>query len=307
MKVAVIGPGSMGLLFGSRLSACADVCLVGRGKEHVRELNENGITVKRGEEEHLYKVRAVTTGEEKEAADLVILFTKAYITRDALAANRGLIGKDTVLLTLQNGAGHEDILREFADEDHILIGTTNQGSYRENTHTIVNSGLGETMIGRVAASDKENSDAAKRTEEIAELFEKAGFPCKVSNNIRFTVWNKLMINASSSVLSGVLAKPQGFVCENANAWAICCDLIREICEAAEGEGCHFDYEEQTERIRKHLEAVPGGYTSIYSDLQNGRKTEADYISGAVVRAARKQGRRAHTHEVILNLVHAMEA
>lgn len=307
MKTAVIGPGAMGLLYGSRLSACADVCLVGRSAEHVREINEKGITVKRGDEEHLYKVKAVLPGEEKEAADLIILFTKAYITREALMANRDLIGKDTMILTLQNGAGHEDILREFTDDAHILIGTTTQGSYRENIHTIVNSGLGDTVIGRITDTDTDDTAGRQAEEAIAELFEKAGFPCKVSRNIRFTVWNKLMINASSSVISGILGKPQGFVVENESAWAICCDLIREICEAADGEGCHFDYEEQTERIRKHLQAAPGGYTSIYSDLQAGRKTEADYISGAVVRAALKQGKRAFAHEMMLKLVHAMEA
>lgn len=306
MKIAVLGPGSMGLLYGSRLSVCADVCLVGRSREHVDDINRNGITVKRGDQEDIYKVRAVLPGEKKEAADLILLFTKAYITREALAANRDLIGKDTLILTLQNGAGHEEILREFTDEAHILIGTTTQGSFRENIHTIVNSGLGDTVIGRITAGEADPA-IGKAVEEAAELFEKAGFHCRISSNIRFTVWNKLMINASSSVLSGILGKPQGFVAENPHAWEICCSLIREICDAADGEGCHFDFDEQRERIRKHLEAAPGGYTSIYSDLQNGRKTEADYISGAVVRAAGKQGRRAYTHEIILNLVHAMEA
>lgn len=305
MKIAVIGPGSMGLLYGSKLSAFADVCLVGRSREHADELNEKGITLKRGEEERLYRVRAVLPGEIKDPVDLIILFTKAYVTGQALSANRDLIGKDTLVLTLQNGAGHEEILREFTDEAHILIGTTTQGAYRENRYTIVNSGLGETVIGRI--NDREGGPAAKAVEEAAELFEKSGFPCRVSPNIRFNVWNKLMINASSSVLSGILGKPQGFVEENAAAWEICCRLIREICEAAEGEGCQFDFEEQKERIRKHLQAAPGGYTSIYSDLQNKRRTEVDYINGAVVRAAQKQGRRALTHEIILNLVHAMEA
>ena len=153
MKAAVIGPGSMGLLYGSRLFACADVCLAGRSREHVDEMNEKGITLKRGDAQRVYKVRAVLPGEEKEAKDLIILFTKAYITGEALAANRDLIGKDTLILTLQNGAGHEDILREFTDDAHILIGTTTQGSYRENIHTIVNSGLGDTVIGRITAGE----------------------------------------------------------------------------------------------------------------------------------------------------------
>ncbi|MCR5100205.1 MAG: hypothetical protein K6B41_02475 [Butyrivibrio sp.] len=115
-----------------------------------------------------------------------------------------------------------------------------------------------------------------------------------------------MINASSSVLSGVLGCAQGYVAENEYAWGICKDLITEICEAAKADGCEFNVDEQINRIKKHLEAAPGGYTSIYSDLQNNRKTEVDYISGAVVRAAKKQGRNAPTHEMMVKLVHAME-
>lgn len=171
MKAAVIGPESMGLLYGSRLSACADVCLVGRSREHVDEMNEKGITLKRGDAQRVYKVRAVLPGEEKEAKDLIILFTKAYITGEALAANRDLIGKDTLILTLQNGAGHEDILREFTDDAHILIGTTTQGSYRENIHTIVNSGLGDTVIGRITEGEADPA-IEKAVEEAADLFEK---------------------------------------------------------------------------------------------------------------------------------------
>ena len=113
--------------------------------------------------------------EEKEANDLIILFTKAYITGEALAANRDQIGKDTLILTLQNGAGHEDILREFTDDAHIMIGTTTQGSCRENIHTIVNSGLGDTVIGRITEGEADPA-IEKAVEEAADLFEKAGFP-----------------------------------------------------------------------------------------------------------------------------------
>jgi ketopantoate reductase len=81
MKAAVIGPGSMGLLYGSRLSASADVCLMGRSRDHVDEMNEKGITVRRGEEEHLYRVRAVLPGEEKEAQDLII-FSRKLISQE---------------------------------------------------------------------------------------------------------------------------------------------------------------------------------------------------------------------------------
>ncbi|MCR5404243.1 MAG: 2-dehydropantoate 2-reductase [Butyrivibrio sp.] len=302
MKITVIGPGAMGLLYGAKLSAVEDVLLIGNNEENIRAINENGVTIKRDGDKALYHPKALVNGQLSAPADLLILFTKAYKTREALNANRNAIGPDTILLTLQNGAGHEEVLREFADEEHILIGTSNQGSSRENGHVIVNSGLGDTNIGPVGGGEGIRNAA----EGIAAVFEKAGFPCRVSDDIKFTVWNKLMINASSSVLSGVLGKAQGYVAENPYAWDICRDLIREICQAAAGEGCAFSEEEQIERIHKHLMAARGGFTSIYADLKNRRKTEVDYISGAVVRAAARQGRKSPAQEMMLRLVHAME-
>ena len=305
MKITVIGPGAMGLLFGGKLAACADVSLIGSNAANLKEINEKGVTIKRDGSSVTRMVPAYKGGSRREPADVVLLFTKAYQIRDVLSENRGLIGPDTMLLTLQNGAGHDRVMREFADSAHVLIGTTKQGSYRESASVIVNSGLGETVFGGAASQGEQAPDRA-RLEELRSVFESAGFPCAVSDNIRFEVWNKLMINASSSVLSGVLQVPQGYVAENEMAWSICEDLIREICAAAAGEGAVFVPEEQILRVREHLRKAPDGYTSIYADIKNGRKTEADFICGAVVRAAQEQGLRVPVQETILKLVHAME-
>ena len=305
MKITVIGPGAMGLLFGGKLAACADVSLIGSNAANLKEINEKGVTIKRDGSSVTRMVPAYKGGSRREPADVVLLFTKAYQIRNVLSENRGLIGPDTMLLTLQNGAGHDRVMREFADSAHVLIGTTKQGSYRESASVIVNSGLGETVFGGAASQGEQAPDRA-RLEELRSVFENAGFPCAVSDNIRFEVWNKLMINASSSVLSGVLQVPQGYVAENEMAWSICEDLIREICAAAAGEGAVFVPEEQILRVREHLRKAPDGYTSIYADIKNGRKTEADFICGAVVRAAQEQGLRVPVQETILKLVHAME-
>ena len=285
MKITVIGPGAMGLLFGGKLAACADVSLIGSNPKNLKEINENGVTIKRGDSSVTRKIPAYQGGSCSEPVDVVMLFTKAYQIRDVLSENRGLIGPDTLLLTLQNGAGHERVMREFADSAHVLIGTTKQGSSRESASVIINSGLGETVFGGAPAEGEPGPDK-ERLEELRSVFERAGFPCAVS--------------------SGVLQVAQGYVAENENAWSICQDLIREICAAAAGQGAIFDPEEQILRVRDHLRNAPGGFTSIYSDLKNGRKTEADFICGAVVRAAQDQGLRVPVQETILRLVHAME-
>ena len=87
------------------------------------------------------------------------------------------------------------------------------------------------------------------------------------------IWDKLMINASSSVLSGILQVAQGYVEQDAHAWTLAEKLIRELCAAATADGHPFDAEEQIARIRLHLQKAPDGFTSIYADLKAGRRTE----------------------------------
>ena len=192
-----------------------------------------------------------------------------------------------------------EILQDFVPKDRILLGTTNQGSYRESANVIVHSGLGETTIGSLTGNET-------HCEAVQSLLSSSGFPCTISQNIRFTVWNKLMINASSSVLSGVLGVRQGFVASDPPSWEICKDLIREICRTAALEECIFDEEEQIERIRRHLENAPDGYTSLYADLKNGRKTEVDFISGHIVQTAEKHGLSVPVQKCIVRMVHAIE-
>lgn len=299
MKITVIGPGAMGLLYGAKLSAVCDTAVIGNNKANIDAINANGVTIKRNGSEARFSPKAYLNGAYPDKADLVIMFTKGYLTEAALAENKNILTDDTYIMTLQNGAGHENILQKFADKKHILIGTTQQGSSRENAYTIVNSGLGDTVFGSLLPD-------FDKSEEICKIFEKSGFPCSYSDDIYKMIWNKLMINASSSVLSGILQVNQGFVAQDKNAWERCQILIREICDTANAQGYDFDKDEQCERIYKHLLAAPDGYTSIYSDLKNGRKTEVDAISGAVVSAAQKAGIAVPEQEKAVKEVHDME-
>ena len=72
------------------------------------------------------------------------------------------------------------------------------------------------------------------------------------------------------------------------------------------DGDEFDVDEKIAEVRGVCERSPGGLTSIYADLRDGRKTEVDTISGSVVRASRRNGVPAPTHEAMVALVHAME-
>ena len=305
MKIAIIGPGAMGLLFGGYLSQKHDVTLIGRNPQVMERIARQGIMIREmdGMEKRYYP-HAVTDSSDLHNVELVVMFVKAGASAVALETHKGLIGKDTFLMTLQNGMGHDRLLKQYAREDRVIIGTTKQGSYRLDEISVCHSGKGETAIGMTAVAEAVQSHPSLNA--IRDVVEESGFPCEIADKVRGMIWDKLMINASSSVLSGILQTAQGYVAENESAWRIACRLIEELCQVATADGYPFDSGEQIARIKTHLKNAPGGYTSIYADLQKGRTTEVSVINGAVVEAGYRLGIPVPTHEMVTALVHAME-
>ena len=124
MKIAVIGAGAMGSIYGGHLSKNHQVYLVDTNPDIVKQINSEGLKIDEDGVTNIWHPTAVTDTEGLGEMDLVILFVKSIFSRAALAGNRGVIGEKTRLLTLQNGAGHEDILKEFVPEERVIIGTT---------------------------------------------------------------------------------------------------------------------------------------------------------------------------------------
>lgn len=300
MRIAVIGAGAMGTLYGGYLSRQHDVLLVDANPAKVDVIREKGVIIHEPD-------GSITACHPQAAADtramapvdLVILFVKAMISGRALAANRSLIGPDTLLMTLQNGSGHEETLLQYADRAHIVIGTTQHNSAVLGYGEIRHGGSGRTCIGCLDGD-------AQRLAPIAQAFTACGLETVCDNQVMRLIWDKLLTNVSVSVLTGILQTPMGFIAQNASAWALCETLVREAVAVAAGEGFVFDAEEKLAQVRAVCEKSPNGLTSIYADLRDGRRTEVDTISGSVVRASRRNGVPAPTHEAMVALVHAME-
>ncbi|MDO5407927.1 MAG: ketopantoate reductase family protein [Eubacteriales bacterium] len=300
MRIAVIGAGAMGSIYGGHLSLHNEVYLVDTNQAIVDHINQNGLILQENGEDVVYHPTAVTSTEGLEPMDLIILFVKALFSHAALAGNQALIGPDTYVMTLQNGSGHEDILSEFVAEDHIIIGTTNDNGAVLAPGHVRHGGEGETNIGMLV------EDTGKFLPKLKETLDACGFCGNIHANIQQLIWNKLFTNVSLSALTGVLQVPMGFIAGNEHAWTIAKRLIHEAVEVAHGLGLEADEEVVTAKVRSTSEGSPEGITSICADLRDGRKTEVNTISGSVVRASKKCGVPAPTHELIVEMVHAME-
>lgn len=300
MNIAVLGAGSMGQLFAAGLSDCHDVLLMDRNPEKVRQLSENGIRlIEKDGNERIARPGVALMGEEQTPAELVVIFVKSMGTREALEKCRSLIGEQTILLTLQNGGGHEAMLGEYVSAERVLIGTTQHNAAIRADGSVYHGGSGMNYIG----SPLGESENAVR---VAEAFSAAGFPTEASDNVKAVVWRKLLTNVSLSALTGVFQTEMGFITESPAAWALCEKLVREAVAVAAADGVVFNAEEKIAEVRAVSTGGPKGITSICADLRAGRKTEVDTISGSVVAAARRLHVPAPCHEMMVQLIHAME-
>ena len=125
MKIAVLGAGAMGGLFSAYLSRQNEVTVIDVNPAVVEKINADGLTVTEPDgASAVYHPHAVLSTEGMAPVDLIVVFVKAMFSESALTNNKGIIGPDTYLMTLQNGSGHEDLLGKFVPQDHIIIGTT---------------------------------------------------------------------------------------------------------------------------------------------------------------------------------------
>lgn len=300
MKVAVLGAGAMGGLFGGYLSRNHEVTMVDVNEKVVQTINTEGLTIEEPDGSRaVYHPAATASTQGMAPVDLVIVFVKAMFTEAALHNNRDLIGPDTYLMTLQNGSGHEEMLGKFVDQAHIIIGTTQHNASVLGMGITRHGGSGITHLGCVEGD-------VHRLQRFADAFSACGLEADVSDGVQRMIWQKMFTNVSASVLTGVLQVPLGYIAGNAYAWALCSQLIREAVDVAAGIGLQFDYEEKCKEVRDVCMRSPEGLTSIYMDIKQGRRTEVDTISGSVVRASQRCGVPAPAHEMMVRLVHAME-
>ncbi len=300
MRIAVIGAGAMGSIYGGHLALHNEVYLVDTNPEVVKTINDRGILLEESGEDHVYQPKAVTDTSGLPEMDLVILFVKALFSRAALNGNKNLIGPKTYILTLQNGSGHEDILGEFVPVERIIIGTTeDQGTILGMAH-IRHGGTGGTNLGMLVP------DAEGMLPKLKETMDQCGFRAKIHENIQQLIWNKLFVNVALSAVTAVLNVKMGFIAKDPYAFALSSQLLHEAVTVAHALGLEADEGHLLQEIKETSERVPEGVTSICADLSKGRKTEVDTISGSVIRAAKKCGIAVPAHEFLVNMVHAME-
>lgn len=300
MKITVLGAGAMGSLFSGYLSRKNDVTVVDVSDVMVNAIKEGGVRIKEkdGSVSDFHPNAVKDTGSIG-FQDLVIVFVKSMFTIAALENNRNILGPDTYLMTLQNGAGHESKLLKFSDRKHVIIGSTQHNSSVIQPGFVNHGGSGATSIGLLDG----NSEVL---EPIAQNLTSCGLECHTENNVQKQVWKKMFTNTAASSLTALFQVPLGFIHSDSNANWLMRQLCREAVTVANSLGLGFDLDEVTDDVDRVCINAPNGFTSIYADIRDGRRSEVDTISGSVVEAAHDQNIAVPYHEMVVKCIHALE-
>ena len=288
MKIAVIGAGAMGCIYGMYLSRENEVLLVDVMQAHVDAINENGLefTHLDGETEIVKRVSATTDTTGCAAQDLVILLTKGHQSAAALQKNASLIGPDTIVCSLQNGYGNADDIVQYVPENQIVLGTSGGGAIVASPGKILHKGQGPTQLGSMTAD-------LSKAEAVAKVMDACGVPqVELVEDMKTLLWSKLFVNIGINPICAITGETNISIVNNPFSRAVSAMVVSEAVEVANATGMHFDRDEMIAHVLDIAEVTGGNICSMLADMNHKRRTEVDRINGAAVSEAAKVGMKA---------------
>lgn len=288
----MLGAGAIGSLYGAKLAANNDVTLVGR-PEHVAAISADGLRIE-GLESQIVRVRAATGIDTLGQNALVLLTTKVPDNRTAAASILPLVRSDTTILSLQNGLGTEEIVREaLKGRGVVLRGFTQFGCVFKEPGVIEFLARGYTVI-----------EQHERSAEIARVFSAANLDCRVSPDIKRDVWYKLIVNCVVNPITALLGCEVGRIA-NPELEPLKRLVIDECIAVA-----------ATQRIALEIDFVreiddffrpSHNLASMLQDLRRGHATEIDYLNNAVAALGARYGVPCPVNRALGAIVKALEA
>jgi 2-dehydropantoate 2-reductase len=312
-KIAVVGAGAMGCLFGGLLSEGGlDVTLIDVRQDQVETINRDGLKIVGYGGDRSIHVRATTDPGTVGVADVVLVHTKAYDTVVGIEGARPVIGDETVLISFQNGLGNEETIAEIVGEEKVLGGLTAQGAVPEGLGVVRNYSDLPSYVGELFGGERFGGDGAvtDRVQRIADAFSAAGLDTHASADIRRDIWKKLLGNIGLSAASGATDLSSAEMAAIPELRATIDRAVEEAVAVARADGVDIGDTEKNEVLEKLLSTSAGtgaSKSSLNVDLHNRRRTEIDTIYGSVTTLARGHGVATPTLDTLIGIVKGLES
>ena len=305
IKVAVLGSGAMGCLFGGLLAEKGlKVVLIDVWKEHVDTINNKGLKNDGYGGDRIIKIKATTEPAKLNTVDAIIIMCKATALEKALVGAKNIIGEKTVLMSFQNGIGHETIMSKIAGREKVLGGTTTQASNILGPGHIKNHASLPSWIGEYEGGMSE------RVKNVAETFTAHGLETIASDNIKKRKWMKLFALTAIGPLSAIFDLNHSDLYINNKSSKDARDLGKQIIletkQVAKADGVDVSEDECLEMFNKIVDSKQTNKSSMAFDVLYKRKTEIEFINGAVSKIGKKHGIATPLNDLMYKVINIKE-
>jgi len=303
LKIAIIGAGAMGCLYGAKLSSAPEnrVYLIDVWKEHIDAINSNGLLIE--EDGATVKYENLTASTDAAVcgyADLAFVFVKSTLTKQAVQEAVSVFGPGTAAVTLQNGLGNIELISEVVGSETVIAGTTAHGATMLGPGKIRHAGRGMTFIGEL------DGTATARIEAIRDVLNRSGIDTEISDNALGLVWDKLLVNVGINALTGITKLHNGELLDYPEIVELMELAVNEGKEVAKAKGVKLGFEDPVSHTMDVCRATAKNKASMLQDVLNHKKTEIDMINGAIVREGKLLGIAAPANIALTNMIKFIE-
>ncbi len=283
-----MGAGALGCLYGYLIhKAGYEVVFVARGKQF--EALKRGLKVT-GLVEDFVRVNAV---DKPCDADITFVTVKSYDTEEVAKSLRCV--DCGIVVSLQNGIGNEEILSKYLGR--VLGGVTTYASNLIDYGWIEFAGVGETFIGSM--DGKIGEDVLK----VVEVLKECGINAEAVEDIVKRKWIKTVINSVINPITAILRVRNGAIMEIEELWELALAVLREGEEVLRAMGINVELEGV---LRDVVTKTAKNKSSMLQDVERGKRTEIEFINGAIVRKAEELGIDTPYNRALLLLVKSLE-
>jgi 2-dehydropantoate 2-reductase len=308
--ILITGLGALGTVFATLLKKAGHTVFALTKDKYLDALSNRKVRVSGIWGEHEAELDGIFSSIsplEQKTIDLIILTVKSYDTAAAITQVNPLVGKETLVITAQNGYGNYEAVSSAIGKDHTLLSRIIFGVKLP----VIGKAEVTVIADDVRIGQPDNAVDRRRVQEIAVAFTSAGIPTAYAENVEAILWDKILYNAALNPLGAILECTYGRLAENSQTRRIMDAIIDEIFGVAEAHGIALNWKSSADyKDHFYTRLVPPTarhYPSMYYDVKAGKRLEIDSLNGAVVRLAQAKGIAVPVNETITGIIKAKEA
>jgi 2-dehydropantoate 2-reductase len=300
--ILIVGVGAIGGLYAATLAKVADVAVLDTNRAHVEAIRQNGLKLT-GCTESVTKLAAFASAAEmgKRSFDAAIILVKSQATETAFASIRPALEGRPVLVTFQNGMGNDEMLQRISDLD-VAHGVSFEAARYDGPGRVHHLVHGEdSWLGPVRG----------KVETIAwlgELMTKSGLPTRVVADPRGAIWGKFIFNSVMNPVGAIMQGVNAARYDVPEVRALIDDMVAECIRVAEALGVRLEFDPMylVKKIRAGEAPLTKHAGSMAQDIEAGRETELEAMTGYVVRKAKELGVPVPVTESVYRMAKGVE-